>query len=280
MRTRTGSLAFVLLALILMSSVAFAGETIEGPVRVEGNMRVTGDMKTDGNLIFLDEGSIVSAASVTASGDVSAASVTAANVTATSVTATSVTASGIIETTSNVRAAGVRSYGNVRADGFVWADGNGLIFGSLGVGSISADALSDAGVKLGVEGNLNIHEGNIGIGMGWDVAEHPLQLGSGAHVTAEGVWENASSRAFKENIQQLTAGAALAALTDLQPVRFNYKKGSGDEYVGFIAEDVPDLVASESRTALSPMDIVAVLTKVVQEQQKQIDELKARLDAK
>ncbi len=38
--------------------------------------------------------------------------------------------------------------------------------------------------------------------------------------------------------------------------------------MGFIAEDVPDLIATKDRKGLSPMDIVAVLTKVVQEQQK------------
>ena len=34
------------------------------------------------------------------------------------------------------------------------------------------------------------------------------------------------------------------------------------------------------RKGLSPMDIVAILTKVVQEQQKRIAELEARLDGK
>ncbi len=40
----------------------------------------------------------------------------------------------------------------------------------------------------------------------------------------------------------------------------------------FIAEEVPELVATETRTELSPMDFVAVLTKVVQDQQKRLDE--------
>jgi cell division protein FtsB len=49
---------------------------------------------------------------------------------------------------------------------------------------------------------------------------------------------------------------------------------------------VPALVATEDRKALSPMDVVAVLTKVVQEQQKAIEEqkkinaeLRAEIDA-
>jgi hypothetical protein len=49
--------------------------------------------------------------------------------------------------------------------------------------------------------------------------------------------------------------------------------------VGFVAEDVPDLVARPDRKTLSPMDIVAVLTRVVQEQQQRIEELTAKLAA-
>jgi hypothetical protein len=50
-----------------------------------------------------------------------------------------------------------------------------------------------------------------------------------------------------------------------------------DRHVGFIAEDVPDLVASKDRKGLSSMDIVALLTKVVQEQQKAIKALSEKL---
>ena len=65
----------------------------------------------------------------------------------------------------------------------------------------------------------------------------------------------------------------------LQPVVFNYRNETGEDYVGFIAEDVPELVAVSDRDALSTMDIVAVLTRVVQEQQNKIKELESRLDA-
>jgi len=45
-----------------------------------------------------------------------------------------------------------------------------------------------------------------------------------------------------------------------------------DLHVGFIAEDVPEFVATSDRNGLESMDIVAVLTKVVQEQQKAMQE--------
>jgi TolA-binding protein len=44
------------------------------------------------------------------------------------------------------------------------------------------------------------------------------------------------------------------------------------------ARDVPDLVATKDRKGLSPMDIVAVLTKVVQEKSKVIEEQQQSLE--
>jgi hypothetical protein len=48
-------------------------------------------------------------------------------------------------------------------------------------------------------------------------------------------------------------------------VTFNYKASANEKHVGFIAEEVPELVATKDRKGLNPMDIVAVLTKVVKE---------------
>lgn len=99
-----------------------------------------------------------------------------------------------------------------------------------------------------------------------------------AELTTTGTWTDASSRSFKDRIHPLTAGEAASALKDLVPVRF-FARGGSDEQVGFIAEDVPDLVATEGRKGLAPMDIVGVLTKVVQDQQGRIDAMAAELAA-
>jgi hypothetical protein len=103
-------------------------------------------------------------------------------------------------------------------------------------------------------------------------------MASGAYVSAGGVWTNSSSRARKENIESLDIEDALAALAQLEPVQFNYRSDGSETYVGFIAEDVPPLVANNDRVSLSPMDIVAVLTRVIQAQQARIDDLERRLD--
>jgi hypothetical protein len=118
---------------------------------------------------------------------------------------------------------------------------------------------------------------------------HPLRLaiqgswvmevnGSGNYIEMsdggryDGTWHGSSSREVKENIKNLAAGEAMDALEGLNPVKFYYKANKEDEHVGFIAEDVPELVATKDRKAMSAMDVVAVLTRVVKEQQKFIQE--------
>ncbi|MBW1780616.1 MAG: tail fiber domain-containing protein, partial [Deltaproteobacteria bacterium] len=123
--------------------------------------------------------------------------------------------------------------------------------------------------------NLVVNPNGGLFGIGTTSPTHPLEMGSGAYVTTGGVWTNASSREYKKDIQQLTAEKAMDALTRLKPVEFAYKADSEERHVGFIAEEVPDIVASKDRKGMSPMDVVAVLTKVVQEQQRLIQEQKA-----
>jgi hypothetical protein len=110
------------------------------------------------------------------------------------------------------------------------------------------------------------------VGIGVVNPGHPLQMASGARVTAAGIWTDASSRAYKQDIQPLAADAAHAALERLAPVTFTSRADPAERHVGFVAEDVPDLVATPDRRGLSPRDIVAVLTRVVQEQQRIVQE--------
>ena len=115
------------------------------------------------------------------------------------------------------------------------------------------------------------------LGVGTTSPSYPLQMGSGAYVSAGGVWMNASSREYKKEIQGLTIDEAVDTLQGLNPVQFSYRASSDERHVGFIAEDVPALVATKDRKGMSSMDVVAVLTKVVQEQQKTIAELSRKV---
>jgi len=97
-----------------------------------------------------------------------------------------------------------------------------------------------------------------------------ISSGGGAY-TSGGAWIEASSRDYKENIMELDQAESFKALASLNPVRYNYKNKKDEEFLGFIAEEVPDLVAMNGRKGMRAMDIVAVLTKVVQDQQKTIN---------
>jgi len=121
-------------------------------------------------------------------------------------------------------------------------------------------------------------EGGGDVGIGIENPTHLLDVGGSGAYCDGGAWVNGSSRAFKENISELTEDQAMEVLTDLEPTSFTYKTDSEEVYLGFIAEDVPDLVATKDRKGLVAMDIVAVLTKVVQTQQRQIDDLQQALD--
>lgn len=120
-------------------------------------------------------------------------------------------------------------------------------------------------------------DGYVGMGMGYSLPNHPLELASGAYCSSGGVWTNASSREYKKDIKDLTTDEAVDTLKGLNPVKFNYKASSDEQHLGFIGEDVPDLVATKDRKGMSSMDVVAVLTKVVQEQQKTIAELSKKM---
>jgi Chaperone of endosialidase len=115
------------------------------------------------------------------------------------------------------------------------------------------------------------------IGLGVATPLYQIHHSSGARLDA-GNWVNASSRNVKQEIHQLDSTAAVAALKALEPVTFAYKENPGETHVGFIAEDVPGLVATTDRKGLSSMDVVAVLTKVIQEQQRTIENLATRLE--
>jgi hypothetical protein len=117
--------------------------------------------------------------------------------------------------------------------------------------------------------NFNMTNGFVGVGIAADSVS-PLKMKSGAHVTTGGVWTNASSREVKQDIEPLTIEQARETVQALTPVGFRYKEEPDEQYLGFIAEDVPDLVATNDRKSLAPMDIAAVLTKVVQDQDTQL----------
>ncbi len=101
---------------------------------------------------------------------------------------------------------------------------------------------------------------------------YPIHMASGARVNTSGQWLDASSREYKEDINDLTASEAMKVLEGLNPVTFRYKNDLEEKQAGFIAEEVPELVATKEHNSLSALEIVAVLTKVVKEQRGTVEE--------
>ncbi len=160
-------------------------------------------------------------------------------------------------------------------------NGGGLI--------IDGGSTETAGVEIkGGGGVVKFTQGSVGIGtssptrtlhvVGAIQIDGTIDANSGAYLTSGGVWTDASSRELKKDIINLSLIKASEAVKLLNPVEFSYKATPEERRVGFIAEDVPDLVASEGRKGLSSMQIVAALTKVVQNQQKEIEWCKEQIE--
>lgn len=123
------------------------------------------------------------------------------------------------------------------------------------------------------------NEGFLGLGAAGFNPSNPIHhQTTNARLDNAGIWQNGSSRTMKHDIRPLDASSAIEALEGLQPVRYYHNAVADDEYLGFIAEDVPEIVATRDHNTLGSLDIVAVLTKVLQEQQKTIDQLNLRIE--
>ncbi len=128
----------------------------------------------------------------------------------------------------------------------------------------------DAGSNEKGSNKLYIHNSNIST---------PLIYGEfdNKKVVINGILSIASSREYKENIDQLSTEEAVETLQNLKPVKFSYKVTPGERHAGFISEEVPESLTTKERKAVSPMDIVAVLTKVVQELKTRNEMLEERI---
>ncbi len=128
---------------------------------------------------------------------------------------------------------------------------------------------SDHNVRIVANNNvvMTVEPGG-DVGIGNTNPGYKLVVGTSGAYCDGGNWVDGSSLEYKENVRTLSGEEALATLKGLDPVKFNYKADKSEEWLGFIAEDVPDLVATKDRKGMSPMDVAAVLTRVVKQQQE------------
>ncbi|ACL75869.1 tail fiber domain-containing protein [Ruminiclostridium cellulolyticum] len=104
-----------------------------------------------------------------------------------------------------------------------------------------------------------------------------LRASGGTYV--EGNFYYTSTKEVKENIKKLSKGKVKSTIEQLDPVEFNFKGDRKRRTIGFIAEDVPDILASSDKKAISPMEILTVLVGEVKEQENLIKNLKKKVAA-
>ena len=93
------------------------------------------------------------------------------------------------------------------------------------------------------------------------------------NIVATGTVTTGCSRTLKKDIVSISHTEAEQALMALDPVSFRYKANDAELNIGFIAEDVPDMVATNDRKGLNSMDLVTLAITVIQEQQDRIEQL-------
>ena len=170
--------------------------------------------------------------------------------------------------------------------------------GNLLVGTTDASGTTGSGIKLtnptspADDGKLMI------VGASTTIAQDGIQMystGASAYrffvqysgqINATSTSINAiSDVSLKENIRDLDKG--LETILALQPRRFDWKNGDGNDIMGFVAQEVetvlPELVHDykyndeETKLGLKMGDMIPSLVKAIQEQNEIINDLRARV---
>lgn len=133
------------------------------------------------------------------------------------------------------------------------------------------------GNNSGVTNGLLVRYGNVGVGN--MTPSYKLDVTGDVRASA---FFYASDKSLKSNISPITN--ALANIKKLQGVSFTWKN-NGDRALGLVAQDVekvyPELVSTNNEGVKSVQygNLVAPLIEAIKEQQKQIDALKAEIEA-
>jgi hypothetical protein len=157
------------------------------------------------------------------------------------------------------------------------------VSGNVGIGTTSpSDKFAVSGSTF-LGGNVTA-TGTLALsGLSLSTTGNYLCIDTTTNQITSGTTCTLSSARFKNNVQNLDLG--LDTVLALRPVTFNFNNGYGDngstDQLGFVAEEAdaidPRLVPHDKDglpSGFNYQNYTAVLTKAIQEQQKQIEELK------
>jgi len=172
--------------------------------------------------------------------------------------------------------------------------------GNLLVGTTSATVSGAAGFGVLPAGNagaspfvFSSSDASVNSHITWaaysrGVSAYRFYVGYGGTIHATSTSITAISDAsLKENVRDLDKG--LATINALQPRRFDWKNGDGNDIMGFVAQEVEDVLPelvheyrySEEATKLGLKmgDMIPSMVKAIQELSAQVDQLKAEVAA-
>lgn len=141
--------------------------------------------------------------------------------------------------------------------------GSGNVIIGNNTGSAIATA-TDTVLICDGSGNIRIRvssAGNVGIGVAPTLG--PLEMASGAYVTAGGTWTNASSVALKHKFEPVTTSQILDAVTAMPVSKWEYKAEPGVPYIGPTAQDFRSAFGVGDDTSISTVSAIGVLFAAV-----------------
>ncbi len=142
-------------------------------------------------------------------------------------------------------------------------------------GNLSVYQIAQRPNQTHIGAHISSFTGQVGIGTA--TPEEQLDV---AGIVKATQFSQTSSRVLKEHIEPLSLAEARATLDHLSPVKYGLKGQRQDrQHLGFIAEEMPDNLASPDRQTIVPTEIIPVLTQVVKDQQATISTLQRTVRA-
>ena len=150
---------------------------------------------------------------------------------------------------------------------------NAEVIGDLTVSEDAKVTGTTTTKTLTVSKNANV-SGKLTVSQNAEVTGELTVFGNVKANAFNGKLTQKSSRVLKEEINDLSSHEVAAILRALNPVKFIYTEDEAKTtHAGFIAEDTPDLLTVNDKQSIKVVDIVAVLTKVVQDHRKTLTDL-------